>query len=360
MFSLPRAILLSLGAIVTLPTVLAQTPVEQTEKYLWLEDVSSPRAMDWVKAENERTAKILEADPRFAEMKATALNVLESPDRLPIPDLHGEMVYNIWQDAQHVRGILRRATVADYANPQPKWQTVIDYDALGRADDVKWVGKGINCLYPETGLCLVELSAGGEDANTLREFDLRTGQFVSGGFVLPTSKQDVTWVDKDTLLVARDWGPGTMTKSGYAFVVKQWKRGQPLDQAKEIYRGTETDVSAGSFMLHDGQGHSVVMLRRGLNFFEDEISLLTPAGPQKLGLPGKVEIKGLLEGRIIVALNEDWKPTGLQQTFVQGSVVALDLEAVRKDPAHLEPTTIFAPRPKSLSRTSPSRKTISC
>ena len=127
--------------------------------------------MDWVKTENERTAKILEADPRYAEMHATALKALESPDRLPIPDLHGDMVYNIWQDAQHVRGILRRATVADYANAQPHWETVIDYDALGKADNQKWVGKGINCLYPETGLCLVELSAGGEDKTTLREFD---------------------------------------------------------------------------------------------------------------------------------------------------------------------------------------------
>ena len=340
---LPREILLSLGAIVALPAAWSQSPVEQTEKYLWLEDVSSPRAMEWVRTENDRTAKILEADPRYAEMQATALKALESPDRLPIPELHGDMVYNIWQDAQHVRGILRRTTVADYANPQPHWQTVIDYDALGKIDNEKWVGKGINCLYPETGLCLVELSAGGEDAHTLREFDLRTGKFVEGGFILPTSKQDVSWVDQDTLLVARDWGPGTMTRSGYPFVVKQWKRGQPLDQAKEIYRGADTDVSAGAFVLHDGQGHSAILLQRGVNFFESEISLYTPAGPQKLGLPGKAEVKGLLDGRIIVTLNEDWKPAGSQQAFLQGSVIALDLEAIRKDSTHLRPTVVFVP-----------------
>lgn len=328
----------------------AENIPEQPDKYQWLEDVNGARAIAWVKQENQRTEKEIVGDPRFAGMQQAALKVLESPDRLPDPEFRVGMVYNQWQDAQHVIGILRRTTLADYLTPQPHWQTVLDYDALAKKDNIKWVAKGLACLYPGNGLCMVRLSAGGEDAETLREFDLKTGQFVTGGFTLTKSKQDVTWVDKDTLLVDRDWGPGTMTRSGYPFVVKEWKRGMPLDQAREVYRGTPDDVGVTAVRLDDEQGHHVTMLVRNVSFFVTEYSLLTPDGVKKLGLPGKCDLGGMLDGRIIVTLNEDWKPTGMNRTFVQGSVVAMDLDAVRKDPAELEPNTLFEPTAQEFAQ----------
>jgi len=328
----------------------AQNSTEQPDKYVWLEDVSGEKSMAWVNAENERSAKVLQADPRYAVLSETALKVLESPTRLPTPDLIVGEIYNTWQDAQHVRGILRKTSMASYLTAQPDWHTVIDYDALAARDNEKWVEKGLRCLYPGNSLCLVALSAGGEDAETLREFDLKTDKFVEGGFVLPKSKQEVTWVDKDTLLVARNWGPGTLTQSGYPFVIKLWKRGQPLDQAKEVYRGTEADVSAAAHSLHDSQGHHAVIFVRGVNFFENEVALDTPSGPKKISTPGKSDINGLLDGQIILTLNEDWKPEGSSTTLPQGSVVSLDLEAVRKDPVHLKPTTVFTPTAEEFAQ----------
>jgi prolyl oligopeptidase len=327
----------------------AQTS-EPQDRYQWLEDVSSPRSMAWVKAENERSAKVLQSDPRFASLDAMALKVLESPDRLPLPDFREGVIYNVWQDAQHVRGILRRTSLADYLTAQPQWQTVLDYDALAKEDNEKWVQKGLTCLYPGDRLCLVELSAGGEDAETMREFDLKAGKFVEGGFVLPRSKQDAAWVDKDTLLVARDWGAGTMTTSGYPFVVKLWKRGEPLEQAKEVYRGAATDVEVDGLSLHDGQGNHATIFDRSLNIFEHEISLWTPAGARKIALPAKVEIDGLLAGRLIVTIDEDWKPQGIDHTFAQGSVLAFDLKALEKDPERLKPTIVFAPTSQEFAQ----------
>jgi prolyl oligopeptidase len=316
----------------------------QTDKYQWLEDVSGDRSLAWVTAENQRTAKVLESDPRFAGLQATALKVVESPDRLAIPAINGDQVYNTWRDADHIRGILRRTSLTDYLTAQPHWQTVLDYDALAKQDNQKWVQKGRSCLYPGNELCLVSLSAGGEDAVTLREFNLHTGNFVEGGFQLPRSKQAVAWVDKDTLLVSRDWGPGTMTKSGYPFVVKLWKRGQPLDQAKEVFRGAETDaVTSSAGTLHDGDGHQVTLLRRSPSFFEREVSLLTPDGPKRIALPAKASIAGLIQGQIVVSLDEDWTPEGGTAKFVQGSVLSLALEAVKADSVHLKPSVVFTP-----------------
>lgn len=150
------------------PGIVPST-VEQPDKYQWLEDVSGERSMTWVKAENERTAKVLEADPRFAALNDAALKVAESPERLAYPSLVDGMVYNTWQDAEHVKGIYRKTTLADYLTEKPTWKTVIDYDALAKQDKQEWVAHGLNCLYPGNTLCLVALSAGGEDADTLRE-----------------------------------------------------------------------------------------------------------------------------------------------------------------------------------------------
>ena len=300
--------------------------------------------MAWVKAENDRTAAVLKADPRFATYTADALKIIQSPDRIAQPDFHDGTIYNTWQDAQHERGILRRTSLADYETAQPHWQTVIDYDALGKADNEKWVSHGLVCQYPGDGLCMVTLSAGGEDASTLREFDLKTNAFVKDGFVLSKSKQFADYLDKDTLLVARDWGAGSMSKAGYPIIVKEWKRGQPLDQAKEIFRGQESDDEVGAFVLNDAQGHQAAFIQRNLNFFQSELSILTPSGVKRIALPQKIEMDGLLDGKLIITIDEDW--LGL----TQGSVLSFDLAAIEQDPAHLKPTLIFAPTTKEFSQ----------
>jgi prolyl oligopeptidase len=343
--TLPIAGMLAAVSLLTSVACLSQSAPAKPElpdNYQWLEDVNGARSMDWVKAENARSAKVLEADPRFTQFQAEALKVLESPARIAYPVFRNGVIYNNWQDAAHVRGILRKTTLANYLTAEPKWETIIDYDALGKADNEKWVQHGLICQYPGDGLCLVGLSAGGEDAETLREFDLKTSKFIAPGFVLPKSKQEVAWIDSDTLAVSRDWGAGTMTTSGYPFVVKLWKRGSPLDSATEVYRGKESDEGVGPRVLHDAQGHQVVLIDRNVDFFSSELSLLTPTGAKLLALPGKINLNGMLDGQILISLNEDWKPEG-GAAIAQGSVIALDMTEMMNDPAHLKPTVVFAP-----------------
>ena len=58
---------------------------DNVDPYQWLEDVDSARAMAWVNAENAKTLKVLESDPRYPDLHAAALKVAETQDRIPIP-----------------------------------------------------------------------------------------------------------------------------------------------------------------------------------------------------------------------------------------------------------------------------------
>jgi prolyl oligopeptidase len=147
------------------------------------------------------------------------------------------------------------------------------------------------------------------------------------------------------LLLSREWKSGEMTKSGYAYVVKSIKRGQPLSAAVEIYRGMPDDVGVSPVSLSDGSGHSVVFIQRAVSIFEFEYYLLGSKGPVKLGIPMKADLVGLLDGRLIVDLHDDWKGSG-EPAIAQGSLVSLDLAAIVSDPQHVHPTVIYSPGPK--------------
>ena len=260
---------------------LAQTasPVTVSDPYVWLEEKDSPKAMQWVAEENAKTLPKLEGDPRYPQFYKDAYAIASAQDRIPYPNLLAGKVFNFWRDGTHPHGVWRWTTEQSYRTATPAWTTVLDIDSLGKAEGKNWVWEGANCLEPAERLCLLNLSDGGEDAVTVREFDLTTGKFVTDGFVLPLSKQDASWLDANTLLVSRDWGPGTMTASGYAFVVKTLSRGQPLDQAKEVFRGQETDqVGSGTAVLTDGQGNRLPLIVRGTTFFGHETFAYTPPG----------------------------------------------------------------------------------
>ncbi len=332
---------------------MAQGPTtEQPDKYTWLEDIHGDKPMAWVKAENERTAAVIEKQKPFAELEEEALKVLDSPEKLPAPQFFGTTIYNTWRDKEHVRGIVRRTTLESYLTADPKWETVIDYDALGKQDKQSWVGHGLSCLEPEEEYCMATLSVGGEDASTLREFNLPKGKFVEDGFVSPRGKQDIAWEDKDTLLIGRDWGPGTMSEAGYPITVRRWKRGTPLESAVEIYRGSTKDNGYGddAEVVVDRQGHRVTLIGRSKTTFESEHYLLLASGPKKLGLPLKADVRGLEDNQLLISLEEDWTPTGQTKSYPLGSVVSVDLTAAKADPEHLKPTVLFTPTAREFAQ----------
>ncbi|WP_375287864.1 prolyl oligopeptidase family protein [Sphingomonas sp.] len=324
-------------ALVAAP-LLAQSAPMTDDPYIWLEDKDGAKALAWVEAENARTLPRLQNDPRYKTFYAEAFAIASAQDRIPMPELIGGKVTNLWRDEAHPQGIWRRTTAESYASENPQWTTLIDLDALSKAEGKKWVWKGVTCLKPDERRCLVALSEGGEDATTLREFDLEAGRFVTDGFVLPTSKQEVDWIDADTLIVSRDWGPGTLTKSTYPFVVKLVKRGQPLAQAEEIHRGTPDDIGTGGAVLLDGKGNRAVVVSTARTFFESEYALWTPQGLKPLPLPAKSDIAGLIDGRLVVRTSEAWRG------MPEGALIAVPLATASATDA--KPELIFAPGPR--------------
>ncbi len=239
------------------------------DPYLWLEDVTGDAALGWVRAHNEPTLAEL-CDDQFEQMRAEALEVLDTDSRIPYVRRRGEHLYNFWRDASNPRGLWRRTTLESYRTDEPQWDVVIDVDALAAADDTNWVWAGADVIEPELTRALISLSRGGSDAAIVREFDMQTREFVSDGFELPEAKSDVTWEDEDTVLVGTDFGPGSLTDSGYPRVVKRWRRGQPLEAAETVFTGANTDVSVGAGVDRT-PGFERITLVRATDFFNHEL-----------------------------------------------------------------------------------------
>ncbi len=240
-------------------------------------------------------------------------------------------VYNFWQDDRNVRGLWRRTPLEDYASDDPEWETVLDIDRLAGDEGKNWVFQGSNCFRPkgsEAYVCLVELSDGGKDAAVLREFDLASKRFVEGGFITPEAKQNADWVDADTLLIGTDWGDGTMTESGYPYVLKRWKRGTPLAEAEEVLRGNRTDVALWPMTLELDDGSILQGAVQSETFFTSTYWWLPDDGgaPVRYPLPPKCSLNGVYRGWFLVSLEQDWAPEGQETTFLSGDLVAFELE----------------------------------
>jgi prolyl oligopeptidase len=323
--------------------LMAAAPAPGADPYAYMEEIDGAKALSFAKAENARSLPQLQNDPRYAGFYADALKIATATDRIPEVRFagHGQL-RNFWQDQTHVRGVWRQTSIESYRSGKPEWKTLIDLDELAKAEKANWVWHGPTCLPPEDRYCLVELSDGGKDAASVREFDTETNQFVLGGFVLPEGKHRYDWIDKDTLIVATDWTPGEVTASGYPFVAKLVKRGQPLSAAQEVFRGTAQDGGYGvsPVVLREPDGKvAAVLVQRPLDTFNAEYHLVTPKGPQKLGLPLKSTAQGYVDGRLLVTLEQDWP----EQGFRQGDLVDFDLAAVAAHPEALQAALVLRP-----------------
>jgi prolyl oligopeptidase len=351
-----RAFALAVTALFLTTFLPQHAMADDEDPYRYLEDVEAARSLDWVKAQNAISTKELEGDAGYAPLFDRLLAIYDSKERIPGIGKMGPWYYNFWRDAAHVRGIMRRTTLDEYRKPEPRWETVIDVDAIAEADHENWVWKGWDCRYPDYRRCIVYLSRGGGDATVAREFDLEKQKFIppaDGGFYLPEAKGSLSWIDEDHVFVRTDFGPGTMTDSGYPRIIKRWTRATPLADAKEVFAGQKTDITATAVRTHvQFEGRTVyrTIVQRGTTFYTSEHFVLTDVDGKdrltKLDLPDDAEVT-LWRDQILVTLRKTWpaKTHGLGDQAIPGDAL-LAMSYDRFLAGRRDFTMLFTPGPR--------------
>lgn len=299
----------------------------QQDNYQWLEEVDGKKALEFVESQNKITLETLSNEKDYQQIFDKCLEISNSAERIAYPAIRGEYVYNFWKDKDHVRGIWRRCLLSDYTKGKLDWETLLDIDELSKKDDIKWVFKGTNGLYPNYNRFLVSLSKGGGDAVIIKEFDVNKKEFIENGFSLDEAKGSASYLDENTLIVETDFGEGTMTTSGYPRQVKLWKRGTPLKDAQLIYEGETTDVSAGGYLMRDGS-KAYTIVYRGLTFYQSQNLAWIDNKAVKLDIPEDAGISGILNNQLIMELKSDW--TVNAETYKTGTLVSLNFTELLK------------------------------
>lgn len=334
--------MVSMSSPSSTPAASSPTPADASgttaddDPYLWLEEVTGERALDWVRTRNEPTLARF-ADGDFERMRVEALEVLDTDARIPYVVRRGDYLYNFWRDAANPRGLWRRTTLDSYRSDAPEWDVLIDVDALGRADGEKWVWAGAGVLSPEYTRALIGLSPGGSDASVVREFDVTTREFVADGFALPLAKSQITWADPDTVFVGTDFGAGSLTESGYPRVVKRWRRGTALDEAETVFEGDRCDVRV-SVSVDRTPGFERTFLGRALDFWNEQVYELRGAELIRIDAPTDASVS-VHRDWLLIELRTEWLFG--TQSYPAGALLAADYDEFLTGTATL--TVIFEP-----------------
>jgi prolyl oligopeptidase len=320
---------------------MSQASTPEQDSFLWLEDVTGQEALDWVRARNAETLAEFARGARFASLRDGVRQVLDADDRIPFVNRRGDYLYNFWQDAVNPKGLWRRTTLDEYRRDQPDWEILLDVDALAETEGENWVWQGATVLRPGGyRLALIQLSRGGADANVVREFDVKQRSFVADGFYLPEAKTDVGWIDANLIYVGTDFGPGSLTTSGYPRLVKEWRRGTPLADAETVYEGKPEDVGVGAF--HDPtEGFERDFASRMIDFFRTELYLRVDGGDLvKIDVPEDANVNIHREW-LLIRTRSAWQVGAT--TYPAGALLAARFDAYLAGERDL--TVLFEPDP---------------
>ncbi|KAB7897985.1 prolyl oligopeptidase family serine peptidase [Rouxiella sp. S1S-2] len=298
-------------------THLQNTP----DDFIWLEEIKGETAVDWAIQQSKQTRREFAESERFEAIRDDVFDCLNASTQIPGVRKCGNLFYNFWQDEKNPRGLLRRTTFESYRRDAPEWETVLDIDALGEAEGQSWVYYGIQVLAPDYQHALLHLSPDGGDASAIREFDLTALTFVEDGFNLPAAKSRVSWIDRDRLFVATDFGQDSMTTSGYPRIAKIWQRGTPLEQAETQFVVEPNDMSV--MVFHDDtQGFERKFVGRVIDFYHREVFLLDEEqGLLAIDVPQDAKFSTWRDW-LLVSPASDWQVNG--ETYPSGSLLVTD------------------------------------
>jgi len=287
------------------------------DPYLWLEDIDSQDSEKWVIEQNQRTQVHLVSSDEYRHISQSLMKIYSAEDRINLPTkIAGEFIYSFHRDQINIKGLWRRMTWDDYVINKKNWEPILDLDALSHSENENWVWSEAEFLDPDFDRCLIFLSRGGKDARVVREFDLHSKKFVTDGFTLPEAKSDVQWRDRDSVWVCTDFGPESLTESGYPRILKLWQRGSKLSEAQTIFSAEKTDngIYANTSKKTSILTHVVNRDVHVSYLINQDLTL------SKIIIPEDVWIRGVQDKKIFFVLKSDW------QSFRKGSIVCLSTE----------------------------------
>jgi prolyl oligopeptidase len=302
----------------------SQSSKEPPDPYMWLEEIDSPKSLEWVQARTDATRAWLKAHAAVYESVLTTLAPVV-PNKTPAPAnfvFQGQYVDVSPRPPFSPRGVWGRFTLDGFINRSGPPPILLDVDALGRSEGVPWVLDGAECLPPAYIRCLVRLSRGGSAAVEMREFDVETRRFVENGFVLPEEHIQAVWADENTIYVAitsrrnRGWVPG---QSGSRREIRVWRRGTTFEKAPVLLAGDPKDDQA---LLVDTGGHHFAV--RAVSQYDHRYFLIRGTDLVPFALPTDVETVRVVGGQLVLLLRDAWKAGA--RTYPQGSVIAIDFK----------------------------------
>jgi prolyl oligopeptidase len=312
----------------------------------WLDEITGERALAWVRDQNARTARQLTQSALFQRNyeRARAVHLDREPVPLAGPSmLHEGWVYDLLVDASHPRGLWRRIELRSLLAGFADWQPLIDVTALAASE-----GHPISMVLPVDCFkqrCLISLEGTAERSASLREFDLETREFVKNGFNFAPRNWAI-WKDSDTLLIAGDFGPETVSARQLPTTLREWRRGQ--SPTMEIFRGQgggTNGVQPLDLPNTDGERflifYSMEAEDRSRSFFVGADGRVIPTL-----LPHGVGIIGLYRGQVLVlnTSKETW--TAANMVVEPGSLVSMPLEEIGRAAPNVR--VILEPREREL------------
>jgi prolyl oligopeptidase len=307
------------------------------DPYLWLEEIDGQHSLAWVEAQNAATLARF-GDASFVADRDTLAAIFDRPANIPLIARRGTRLFNFWRDASHPRGLWRATTLDSYRGDRPDWEILLDLDALAAKEGEDWTWSGAVTLPSSHDRAILMLSRGGADAVVLREFDLASRDFVSGGFTLPEAKGGAAWLDRDSLLLSSAWGEAMATGSGYARTVRVWRRGTDPVKAPIIFETSADRMAVWADVDREVEDERVWFVER-LGFFDAVVSIGNQTGPQtRIDLPTDVWVQWH-RGWLAARRRTPWKVDG--ETHPPDTVLGISFAAFLAGDRHF--TKLFEP-----------------
>jgi len=108
--------------------------------------------------------------------------------------------------------------------------------------------------------------------------------------------------------VGTDFGPGSLTSSGYPRIAKVWRRGTPLAEAETVYEGKGEDMMAFAFRDHT-KGFERDFVDRWITYYTSELFLRREGKLVRIEKPDSAKAS-VHRDLLLLELRDDWTVGG--------------------------------------------------